>query len=75
MIQRQRLDELVAGNDEHQTMVEQLERAYDAQEAATTGDDVAPDDSPGNQMIDPNSLPSGDELAAELERYLRDQGE
>jgi predicted ATP-grasp superfamily ATP-dependent carboligase len=75
MIQRQRLDELVAGNDEHQTMVEQLERAYDAQEAAGTGDDGAPADSPGDQMIDPNSLPSGDELAAELERYLRDQGE
>jgi hypothetical protein len=58
-IQRQRLDELVAANDEHVAMVRQLETAYD--------------EVPG-QTATPQNLPSGDELAAELERYLRDQG-
>ena len=32
VLQRQRLDQLVAGNDEHQAMVAQLERLYDAAE-------------------------------------------
>ncbi len=73
LIQRSRLDELVAGNEEHQTMVDQLERAYDAQEASAS--DTAPGGPGDASTIDPNSLPSGDELAAELERYLRDQGE
>ena len=45
------------------TMVRQLEAAYDAEAAETppTGEPFGP-------------LPSGDELAAELERFLRDQG-
>ena len=32
------------------------------------------DDQTGLGVIDPDQLPSGDELAAELERFLRDQG-
>ncbi len=35
---RSRLDELVAGNEEHQTMVDQLERAYDARRRAPPAD-------------------------------------
>jgi hypothetical protein len=61
-IQRSRIDTLVAGNDEHVTMVRQLEAAYDqaAQQQLSLG--VA-------------DIPSGDELAAEFERFLRDQDE
>jgi hypothetical protein len=45
-------------------MVAQLEAAYDAQpEAASTTD-----------LVD-GQLPSADELAAEVERFLRDQAD
>jgi hypothetical protein len=59
---RTRLDELVKQSDEHVAMVQQLETAYDAAsiEPSPTG------------LLGP--LPTGDELAAELERFLRDQG-
>ena len=58
-----RLDELVKQSGEHVAMVRQLEEAYDASldESSTTEGLLGP-------------LPTGDELAAELERYLRDQG-
>jgi hypothetical protein len=55
---RARLDEIIANNPEHQAMLRQLE----AEHERTTGAD----------RLDGN-LPTGDELAAELERYLRDQ--
>ena len=60
-----RLDELVAGNPEHVVMIGQLESAYD--EEMRTALPAAP-------PITASELPSGDELAAELEKYLRDQG-
>lgn len=63
-IQRLRIDQLVAGNDEHQAMVQQLETLYDQVEEQTIEFDRAL-----------NELPSGDELAAEFERFLRDQDE
>ena len=55
---RQRLDELIANSEEHTALVRQLEAQVDAE--------TSPD---GLQ-----NLPSGDELAAELERFLREQG-
>jgi hypothetical protein len=58
--QRIRLDDLVAGNDEHSAMVRQLEEAYDSSAQQTLSLDNAP-------------IPSGEELAAELERFLREQ--
>ena len=60
---RSRLDALVAGNDDHQAMVRQLEAQYDAEEGAAD-----------SLLGGGGSLPSGDELAAEVERFLRDQG-
>lgn len=65
VLQRGRLDALVGGNEEHQAMLGQLERAYD--EAQAEADRSGPG-------FDPTDLPSGDELAAELEKFLRDQG-
>jgi predicted ATP-grasp superfamily ATP-dependent carboligase len=52
---RQRVDELVTNNPEHEAMVRGLEQNADAIEGHSLG----------------GELPSGDELAAELERYLR----
>ncbi len=52
-----RIDELIAASDEHAEMVRQLEASVDVE--AT----VAP--------INLSELPTGDELAAELERFLR----
>jgi hypothetical protein len=53
---REHLDDLIARNDEHAALVQQLEQQDDAIRRAGESD-----------------LPSGDELAAEFERFLRDQ--
>ena len=68
MLQRERLDQLVDGNDEHQAMVAQLEQLYDAAERGER-DATAAAAAPAAL-----ELRSGDELAAEVERFLRDQG-
>lgn len=61
---RRKLDELTANSTQHTSLVRQLEGQYDAQ---VNLDDVALAGGWGN-------LPTGDELAAELEKYLRDEG-
>lgn len=62
-LQRERLDQLVRANPEHAEMLTQLEREFDESHSGngtlTTGFGGAP-------------LPSGDELAAELEQFLRE---
>ena len=65
VLQRERLDQLVDGNEEHKAMVAQFERLYDASEQQ---DPVTPPAEGGLE------LRSGDEIAAEVERFLRDQG-
>lgn len=55
---RRQVDELIAGNPEHAAMVRKLERSIDASEGNTLGLD---------------GIPSGEELAAELEEFLRDE--
>jgi predicted ATP-grasp superfamily ATP-dependent carboligase len=57
---RARLDELIAQNPEHVAMLRQLEAAWEQAE-------------PTSQPIGFSDLPTGDELAAELEDFLRDQ--
>ncbi len=70
--QRTRLDELVANNDEHVRMLTQLEHLYDVEdESVTPGAPERPRS--GFGAMAPGDLPSGDELAAEVERFLRDQ--
>lgn len=61
-VQRARLDAMVAGNDEHAAMISQIEELYDS-----TFDTPEADTGPSLEML------SGDELAAEVERYLREQ--
>lgn len=53
---RREVDELISSNPEHENMVHSLELSLDAAEGNTLGVD---------------ELPTGDELAAEFERYLR----
>jgi len=62
-LQGRRLDGMISGNEEHATMIEQLEQIYDA------SDDVVDVDGGGPLL----EMRSGDELAEELERFLRDQ--
>jgi proteasome assembly chaperone (PAC2) family protein len=53
---RRQVDQLIAGSSEHEDMVRKLEESIDASE--------------GNAM-GVEEVPSGDEIAAELERFLR----
>jgi len=55
---RQQVDELIAKSSEHSQLVQQLERNLDVTE--------------GNPL-EVGQIPTGDELADELERYLRDE--
>ncbi|HEX3425866.1 MAG TPA: PAC2 family protein [Acidimicrobiales bacterium] len=52
------LDRLISGSSEHSAMVRQLEQQHD-------------DESHTQTAFDLRNLPSGDEIAAELERFLR----
>lgn len=58
----QRLDGLIANSMEHRSMISQLEARFDAEQPTPPA------------ASDFTNLPSGDELAAEVERFLRDQG-
>ncbi|HXW38786.1 MAG TPA: PAC2 family protein [Acidimicrobiales bacterium] len=57
---RQQVDQLIEANPDHVEMVRRLETALDSQEP----------DAPGIEV----DLPSGDEIAAELEQFLRGEG-
>lgn len=65
IIQRDRLDRLVARNPEHQEMVAKLESAYDSTIQPTLPLDPQP-------AFSENDIPTPEELAAELEAFLRD---
>ena len=57
---RRQVDELIGANPDHLEMVHRLESALDSEEIGTLGLDV--------------DVPSGDEIAAELEQFLRGEG-
>ncbi|HEY5164843.1 MAG TPA: PAC2 family protein [Acidimicrobiia bacterium] len=61
---REKVDEVAAGDDDVRNYVSTLEERFDAQ---TTADGSISDQSWGT------NLPSGDELAREVERFLREQ--
>ena len=52
-----RIDQLIASSEEHGEMVRQLEAVVDAEETPPA--------------FDPSEIPTGDEIATELERFLR----
>jgi len=62
-----KVEEQVSGNDELRQMVHTLETRYDAYMAGRDPEDMERFDDGG---FDERDLPSADELAAELERYL-----
>lgn len=64
-IQRERLDQLIVNNEEHLAMLHQMEAMYDSQNGAVSDSGEAP--------LTPGELPSMEELAAEVEQFLRDQ--
>ena len=65
VIQRERLDRMVARNSEHAEMVAKLEAAYDALIGAPVN--------PNNQsQLTESDIPSIEELSAELDAFLRD---
>ncbi len=64
-VTRERIDELIVQKPEHVEMVELLERQADQESQASA--DQPP--------LDMENLPSGDELAAELQRWLRERGQ
>jgi proteasome assembly chaperone (PAC2) family protein len=70
-VTRTRIDGLIAQNPEHIAMVEGLERQFEAELAGNgPSSDVG-----GHPPIDMENLPSGDEIAAELQRFLREEGQ
>ena len=60
-----KVDDQVSGNDELTTMLHTLEERYDSYMAGSTN---------AQPIIHTGDLPSADELAAELERFLADRG-
>jgi proteasome assembly chaperone (PAC2) family protein len=61
------LDELTANSVQHMALVRQLEAQVDSENAGETGEGQAEATAAGW-----GTLPTGDELAAEVERFLRD---
>jgi predicted ATP-grasp superfamily ATP-dependent carboligase len=57
---RRQVDELIGANPEHLEMVRRLEAALDSEEVGPAGIDM--------------DVPSGDEIAAELEQFLKGEG-
>lgn len=62
-IQRQRINEMVENNVDHQLMVKQLESLHDA---------AVEDDADAASAASEMRLKSGDEIAAEIQEFLRD---
>ena len=61
MVYEERVTEMVAGDEDVQDYVKMLEDRSDEQQDL--------------EEMDPSQMPSGDDIAAELERFLRDKGE
>jgi hypothetical protein len=67
-IQRERIDKSIGDNQDHLAMLRQLEEIYDAADGEMADSDIdAGADGPALE------LRSGDELAAEIQRFLNDQ--
>jgi proteasome assembly chaperone (PAC2) family protein len=68
----ERLEQLVAANEDHRRMLQQLEQLHDASPESWEGD--LRGSVPGGGAVGPGlEMRSGEEIAAELERFLRDQ--
>ena len=63
-IQRQRIDQMIADNSEHQNMIHQLEALHDA---------AVEDDADAASAAAEMRIKSGDEIAAEIQEFFREQ--
>jgi proteasome assembly chaperone (PAC2) family protein len=71
------VDEVVAGDSDATSYVERLERRYD-EAADDDPDDISANvdtDDAEEDWLDEDDLPSGESLAEDFERYLREQGD
>jgi hypothetical protein len=68
---RAQLDELTANSVQHAALVRQLEAQVDAEEASGNGSPAAGEGQAQATEAGWGTLPTGDELAAEVERFLR----
>jgi hypothetical protein len=74
------VSEVVAGDADVSSYVDRLEARYDAAAESPSlldddEDDLIDDDGDDEDWFDEDDLPSGESLAADFERYLRDQPE
>lgn len=71
IVQRRHLDRMVDNDDDNRRMLAQLEQLHDA--SSDTWDGTPGREGPGGIGGPGLEMRSGDEIAAELERFLRDQ--
>src|SRR3954471_21955376 len=70
------VDEVVAGDADASSYVERLEARYDeSAETTNESDDVITTSDDDEDWLDEDALPSGESLAEDFERYLREQGD
>ena len=71
------VDEVVAGDADASSYVERLEARYDetADAATLESDDVITTSDDDEDWLDEDALPSGESLAEDFEKYLREQGD
>ncbi len=70
------VDEVVAGDADARSYVERLEHRYDESiEADDDKDDEDDNEVEEEDWLDEDDLPSGESLAEDFERYLREQGD
>jgi len=69
------VDEVVAADADATSYVERLEHRYDesAETTSEDSDEASPDTE--EDWLDEDDLPSGESLAEDFERYLREQGD
>ena len=71
------VDEVVAGDADASSYVERLEARYDetADAATIDSDDIITTSDDDEDWLDEDALPSGESLAEDFEKYLREQGD
>jgi proteasome assembly chaperone (PAC2) family protein len=70
------VDEVVAGDADARSYVDRLEHRYDENAEAEDDEDEEDDDAVDEEdWLDEDEIPSGESLAEDFERYLREQGD
>ena len=69
------VDEVVAADADASSYVERLEQRYDETAEASTDEITEAEPDTEEDWLDEDDLPSGESLAEDFERYLREQGD